>query len=257
MSDSNPSVAAILTLHYEQRKLQKSGKYSLRSFAKDLGISPGRLTELLQQTNIPTLKTLEKMAVLLKLSPAQRHELLVAAEQDKKRRLLNQADIVLKKNDLHLIVDWVPYAIVSLLMTRDFHLSPENVSTRLGVSIQQADESIEKLKKFKMIHEENGNWVAGKPKIATETDIPSEMIRHSHKEKMELAIQRMNQVPVELRDFSSITFPADTKNLEVAKKMIIDFRRTLAETMGRGGPTEVYSLNLQLFPLSVNPAQEN
>lgn len=257
MSDSIRSVATILTFHYEQRKLLKKGKYSLRSFAKDLGVSPGRLTELLQQTNIPTTKTLEKMAALLKLSAVQRNELLTAAEQDKKRRLLHQADIILKKDDLHLIVDWIPYAIVSLLMTRDFYLSSENVSTRLGVSLQQAEISIEKLKKFKMIHEENGKWIAGKPKIATETDIPSEMIRHSHKEKMELAVQRMNQVPVELRDFSSITFPADTKNLEVAKKMIIDFRRTLAETMSRGGPTEVYSLNLQLFPLSVNPAQEN
>ncbi|MFS4459774.1 TIGR02147 family protein [Bdellovibrio sp. HCB2-146] len=256
MNDSNRSVASILTLHYEHQKLQKDGKYSLRSFAKDLGLSPGRLTELLQQTNIPTIKTLEKIATSLKLSEIQRRELFIAAEQDKKQRLLHQADVVLKEQDLHLIVDWVPYAIVSLLMTRDFHLSAENVSTRLGVSFQQASDSIEKLKQFKMIYELDGKWIAGKPKIATETDIPSEMIRHSHREKMELAVQRMNQVPVELRDFSSITFPADPKNLEVAKKMIIDFRRTLAETMSRGGPTEVYSLNLQLFPLSVNTNQE-
>lgn len=252
MARKKQSVREILKDYYEQRKAQKKGSYSLRSYAKDLGISPGRLNALLEGVNIPSLKTIEKISTLLKLSAEERNCFHVAVELDKNQRILKQADIILKSEDMHIIVDWVPYAIISLLMTYKFELTAEAVAHRLGVSPSVANKSIEKLKALRLIENVDGRWQPTKNKIATETDIPSVMIRKSHEEKMALSVKRMHQVDVELRDYSAITFPVDLNNINVAKKLITEFRRNIAEKMAAGTPTEVYSLNIQMFPLSIS-----
>ncbi len=248
------SVQEFLKHHFELKKNLENGHFSLRSYAQLLGISPGRLTSLLGGENIPTLKTAQKISRALRLTPQENEQFLSAIDRDKKKRLLNKADVLIRQEDLHIVVDWVPYAIISLLMTHAFELTPTNVADRLNISPEDADTNIRKLKELRMIELLDGKWRPSKNKIATETDIPSEMIRRSHQEKISLALKRLSEVEVHARDYSSITFPAAPENLEAVKKMIIDFRRTLAESMSIGCSTEVYSLNIQLFPLTFSPA---
>ena len=250
MKDQSVSVKDLLNEYYGNLKKQNSGKYSLRSFAKDLGISPGRLSSFYQQSNIPSLKTVDKIARQLKLNADEKKRFLVAIDNDKKRRLVQRADVIIKKEDMHVVTDWVPYAILSLLLIKGFSLSASSVAERLGISVAHAEACINKLISLGLIEMEQGQWKPIKKKISTEIDIPSEHIRKSHEEKMQLSIQRMHEVPVELRDYSSITFPVDLNNLATAKKMLIDFRRSLAEQMQWGTPSEIYLLNLQLFPLT-------
>jgi uncharacterized protein (TIGR02147 family) len=143
-----------------------------------------------------------------------------------------------------------------LLTLKDFSLSSDYVSKRLGITEEQAASCIDKLKNLKLIVEDGGKWKPTQRKITTEIDVPSLYLRKSHEEKMKLSIERMHEVDLELRDYSSITFPADPQNIATAKKMLIDFRRSLAERMKRGYPSEVYLLNLQLFPLTRSNQRE-
>ena len=228
----------------------KDQKYSLRVFAKDLGISSGRLNDFLKGTNLPSQRTLQRMVTRLKLSTETLRDLQIAVESEKKRRLLHKAEIILKSENYSIIVDWEPYAIMCLLLTRNFKLTPEAVAQRLGITLERAEESITKLVELKMITYVDQQWQPSNRKVATETDIPSDLIRKSHNVKLDLAAKRLEDVNVLARDFSAITFPVDLEKMNTAKRMLMEFRRSLAEALSCGNVTEVYSLNIQLFPLT-------
>jgi uncharacterized protein (TIGR02147 family) len=49
---------------------------------------------------------------------------------------------------------------------------------------------------------------------------------------------------------TSITFSINRKNIPEAKKMIRTFRRKMATLMAKGHKTDVYNLNVQLFPVT-------
>lgn len=247
------TIPEILTdLHRKISQEKRGHKYSLRLFAKDLGISSGRLNALLRGTNLPSARTLKLITTRLKLPATSIREFQAAIEQEKKRRLLNKADIILKQEDYSIIVDWVPYAIMCLIQTQNFIMTSENVAISLGISKRRADQNIKKLIDLNLIEYVNKKWQPSNLKMTTETDIPSTLIRQSHEEKMNLALQRMGEVDVVARDFSSIVFPMDPELIGVAKRMLMDFRRSLAEAMSGKCITEVYALNIQLFPLTKN-----
>jgi uncharacterized protein (TIGR02147 family) len=82
------------------------------------------------------------------------------------------------------------------------------------------------------------------------TDIPSAALRRHNREKMELAIAALQNVPLELRDVSSLTLTFDPKEILKVKNEIKKFKEKIQKTCASMKASEVYSLNVQLFPLS-------
>ena len=86
--------------------------------------------------------------------------------------------------------------------------------------------------------------------MATTSGIPNQYLRLSHKDSLTNIVNNLDQVPVEKRDLSFITLAIDTKKLPKAKEMVRTFRRRLANYLSQGKRTQVYTINIQLFPLT-------
>ena len=67
---------------------------------------------------------------------------------------------------------------------------------------------------------------------------------------MDKAKEQIDHIDLELRDVTSMTMPIDKNKIKQAKEMIFDFRRKLTNYLESGEKDEVYSLNIQLIPLT-------
>ncbi|MNS96870.1 hypothetical protein D3C72_1311880 [compost metagenome] len=63
-------------------------------------------------------------------------------------------------------------------------------------------------------------------------------------------IDNLDRVHVDKRDMSMITLAIDSKKIPKAKEMIKVFRRKLANYLAQGKKDGVYTINIQLFPLT-------
>ena len=61
------------------RRLSTNPRYSLRAFARHLGMSPGELSEVLREKRPMSAKACQKVSRALDLSPAEFKQLLVLA----------------------------------------------------------------------------------------------------------------------------------------------------------------------------------
>ena len=76
-------------------------------------------------------------------------------------------------------------------------------------------------------------------------------MRRVNREYIQMALVSLEKNSIEERDVTGVTMAISTKKIAVAKKMISNFRRELAEYLETAdSKDEVYRLNIQLFPLT-------
>ena len=78
-----------------------------------------------------------------------------------------------------------------------------------------------------------------------------------HITDMEMAKEKLSEVDVKLRDFTSYTLAFDIKLIPKVKEMIRKLQDDVDELMQDSNPTEVYKMNTYLYPLTkLNKTQQ-
>lgn len=228
-------------------------------------MSPGRLSEVMNGRRSLTRQTAEKIADRLDYDPKRRESFLRIVDRTNEVRSSSSATnpaplkgIQPPKYDqigidsFHVVADWYHFAILSLMELRDFDPSPKWISHRLGITITQCEQAIERLKRTGLIEvKSSGRLHSTGRNIETPTDFASSALKRSHRQTLEQAIQSLYDVPVEDRDITSMTMAISRKRLPEAKKLIREFRKKLAAFLEEGKADEVYNLNVQLVPVTV------
>ncbi len=73
---------------------------------------------------------------------------------------------------------------------------------------------------------------------------------------LDMGKNKLEEVELELRDFSSMTIAGNPEKLAEAKTIIREFRQKLASLLRDGEKTEVYQIAIQLYPL-IKTSKEN
>lgn len=108
-----------------------------------------------------------------------------------------------------------------------------------------------------IIQDEEGQFVKNTKKLSTTKDIPSQALRDAHIDILKIASEKIETIPVEDRFYSASTIAIKKDKLLEAKELIREFRSKLAEFTKGDGPDEVYQMNIQLFPLTVNESKKD
>jgi len=226
------------------RRKAENPSYSLRAYAKSLKVPPGRLSELLARKRRITPSMLEKLADRIGLSPAE----IKALQPKEASSESNYSDLA--DDQFALIAEGSHISFLCLMETKDFRSDLAWIAKRLAISGVEARAVALRLERLGLITQEKGKWKRASQGVKTSTDVPSAALRRSHKETLGQAISALDSVPVELRDVTSISMAIDPAKLPLAKAMIREFRYRLAEVLEKGTQSEVYHLNVQLFPVS-------
>jgi uncharacterized protein (TIGR02147 family) len=238
----------------------KNPSFSLRAFAKKLDLSPSALSELLRGHRHGSRKLAARLASRLLLDPQETHELLKHFDEKKPRPSVAQ-DVLdpdsrdylkLTADQFQLISEWVHYAILSLIQTRDFEPDADWIAARLGVSASKVEACLERLLRLGLIERsETGRLTRTFAKIHTPDDVFNVSLQKAHIADMELAKEALVNLPVELRDFTSLTLPTSPERMPEIKKLIRRFRDEATQLLeSTPSKTEVYQMSVYLYPLT-------
>lgn len=230
------------------QRSKKNPAYSLRSFAKSVGINSGALSAIINKKRPLTVTTAKKILDGLGLDPKTRTKLLQSlvteANSESKDKFHS-----LSEDLFRTVQNWEYFAILSLLETKTVDSSAKAISQRLKISQATALEAIETLKRMGLVKADGSRLKPTHKNLSTTHEIPSSAVKHSHRQYLQKAAEALEEQAVDERDFTGMTMAIAKKKLPLAKKLIAHFRRDLCELLESGDREEVYRLNIQLFSL--------
>ena len=253
----------ILKNEFEKR-CSRNPNYSLRAFARDLTLSPSRLSEAMNSkrgiSKKAAIKICEKLGfneiettlftTLVESEHSRSPRLRIEAE--KKLTHLNKKPLykTLQMDVFRLISDWYHYAILELTEIEAFRNDVNWISNKLNISKIEAELAIKRMKRLGLIVEENSSLKPSENFTASPSGVPSEYIKKFHEQVLDKAKKALYLQDLEERDFSSLSFSIDTAKLSEAKRLLKKFRREFAELMTSSGKKDsVYNLSIQFFRL--------
>ncbi|WP_373999042.1 TIGR02147 family protein [Bdellovibrio bacteriovorus] len=242
------SFSSYLYEQYEKRK-SRNPQYSRRAFARDLGVSSGRLADYLSGESLPNSQTLEKLFQALNVSPSDQDAIF---EKLKKQKYLSRGQGFTKQlseEEFRQVSNWKCWSLLTLFRSFDFSPETEWLSKKTGLPESEILTHLKNLETIGLIKKTADGYILTDKSITTSNDVPSSAIREAHRQFLNRAQSALENVPIEQRDMTSITMCIAPKNVSRAKEIIAEFRVRLSELLEHEQPTEVYNLNVCLFPV--------
>jgi uncharacterized protein (TIGR02147 family) len=230
-----------------REKKAKNASFSLRAYARQLGISPTQLSMVISGKRPLTAKVALKLADHLQLSPYEKERLLTEVHAT---RVSAPRRTILDEDQFRAIAEWYHFAILSLSQLEDAKSDPKWIARRLNIDSLTARDAFERLKRLGLIEESRGKFRQTTHPIRTTNDVPSAAIRKHHKQNLHLAAEKLDSVEVDRREYASLTIAIDPERLPRAKEMIRRFKEDLGRHLEAGRKSQVYTLSMQLFPVT-------
>jgi uncharacterized protein (TIGR02147 family) len=236
-------------------RVRKNPRYSLRSFAQFLKIHPAELSQIFSGKRNLSLTSAKKVSQSLGLSNDENQQLFLLLQKDRGQLLgidLNfQEDLStpnLEIDKFSEISEWYHFAILNLVDTIDFQWNSRHISKRLGITPGQAATAMSDLSRLGLVH---FTGPASKKKtVVVSSALPSSVIKKYHHQMLEQAQQALDEIAIDRREFQSIGIVASIKDLPSMKKDIDTFTNKIIQKYHKSKATEVYQLQICLFPLT-------
>jgi uncharacterized protein (TIGR02147 family) len=195
------------------------------------------------------------VAKKLNLSPAETNYLLLLVQKDttkdenlkqdflvalsnKKRESLR---VQLDKESLDEFTDWFYFALIALIRTVGFQSNPAWIAKRLNISAKQVVEALAKLRKKKLVE----------VSAAEEITLPQSIkLLCEGDYAKRFSMQTLRQLENPQSEITGLSVVVNPKDLPRAKQLITEFMQSFSDEIDGLDGTEVFQLNLHLYPLS-------
>ena len=232
-------------------RCRKNEKYSLRAFAKSLGVPASSLSLLLNGSRPFTAHMREKIGLALGLKPAGLANYSIESGDLSESNDYQQIEL----SAFEVIADWYHYAILELTKVNDFMPEVKWIANALSISTQEVQVALENLTKTGFLQiTEAGQWLDQTDQgFATNISpgLTSEAAKQMQRQILDQSKKALRETPLELRDHSSLTVAVNKSQLKEAREKIKNLRRELDELFSSNSDKEeVYQLSLSLFPIT-------
>lgn len=241
-------------------RTQRRSKYSMRAFARDIGVSPGSLCEFLngntrfsktrvqeisKTLNLPLKHVdhwLDLIDVNFNRSPIAKKKAQLCID----KRLRNSKKF-LDLDSFELISNWEYLALMELLSFEQI-FSANQLAKNLGVSQNQIDSMLKVLLRLGLIRWNENRWVASEEDTYVGENRPSNAIKNFHKGILNKAKGAIDKQSIDQRELSALVFSMQINDLQSFKqdlnKALFDLSNKYA---GKKNCDAVYCLSTQLF----------
>lgn len=263
---TDPRVYLIDVIKHKQNK---NRSFSLRSFSKKMGLNNhGQISLIINNKRPLNLDIAKRLSSVLSFSPEEgyyfnllilKQNALSPDEQSIYKNLLEK----IKKNDdfktltldeFKFIANWYHIAILEMSTLPDFRATPEWISKRLRFKISETEisEAIRILINLELLIYCPAKLclVRSAQILKTPNDIPSEAIQLFHMQSLENASQAIRSSQIEEREFSSYTMNIDKSKIPLAKEMMRNFQRELANHLESSDGQNTFQFQMQFFSLT-------
>lgn len=263
LSLESDSISELLGTEFSRRK-QRNTSYSLRAFARDLRLSPSRLSEVLNGKEGLSEKTVDGIASTLTKKSVERGYIkdLVLAEFSRNSKVraaakervdeMRKAESFrrLKEDQFRVISDWYHAAILELVHLPEFQEQPAWIAKRLGIPSVTAGSALSRLQTLGLLERgADGKWTAKPEAYSAFSDMPSTAIRRFHHQVLNMHSDSLREDPMHDRQFLSMIVAIPRSRLEEFKSEMNKFATQFWQKIEDEPKDDLYSLSLQLCPV--------
>lgn len=236
---------------YLKKKRETSPGFSIRALSKRLGVSASFLSRVFNGKKPVPPVLLPKLAKYLDIEP----EFFTTHAQDKLQTNHPTDDWALTQKDVTQILrNWYYVPILDFLTLKNFNGSIEEISTRLGLTIETTKIALREMQSLDLIRFENGRYQKITSKLRITTSKSHATIRRFHDDMLTRAQMELRNSTrdedFQRRLITGITVTATPEKIQEAKARLAELLHSLANELIAEPGTEVYHLSAQLIPLS-------
>lgn len=250
-------------LHQELiHRRERNPAYSLRSFGRDLGISPSALSGLLHGKKGLSAEKADWLAKKMGLNPMERELFLLSVRASHARKVRERKEAKselaglkatrkIDPSEIAMAQSWVCQAFLELTELEECEHEAEWFAKRLGLSSIEAKSILSRLLKLGWLEKKEGRYAAKWSSTISSSEVPSAAIRGYHRQILAKADLSLINQEVREREFQSTTFAFDRDCMEDAKKAIREFQQKFSHQFYSASKRKncVYQLSIQFFRL--------
>lgn len=241
-------------------------RYSLRAFARDLGLTSARLSEVLSGKKGLSRQAAAMIASRLGLSVGEaqffcdlvesRHARSLVARRKAQERVSsvsNRLNVgrVIEADQFQLIADWRHFAVRECLGLKDARSDAVSVGRKLGISSLLVKDAIARLVRLGLVEQRKGRLMPTQETVVSSDGVPSDAIKAFHEQILKKSIDALHVQGLDDRDFVSLLLSVRSVDLPMIKNRIRRFLRDLdREFSGSPEADRVISLGTHLTTLS-------
>lgn len=238
-------------------RARKNPSYSLNSFSRSLGISAPSLSQIMSGKRPLTRKTALKIIEKCGLTGEPAKHFLSSALGVSWSS--SQGDTLCEKkpffremtvDHFRLIADWHHFAILNLAEVKPNESHPSWLAERLHLPERLVEEAFDRLVRMKMIKRRGKGFYRCSQNTLIRYQPNTIAMRRHLLQFLEKAVEELRREKMRMELFSTMTMAVNETKLVEARELILEFRKKLCALVETGKRDRVYTLAVQLFPLS-------
>ena len=249
--------------HELSRRVRQNPNYSQGAFARDISLTPSRLSEVLsgkQGISVPVAMAIGKS---LRLTEEENDFFgdLVASQHGRSRLARESAKLRLGRyrhqNSLstkeafakELLSKWYYLAILQLVKVKGFVLTPVSVARILRMEIEESERALSRLSSLGVLNHEGDTYSVSLAQNGAVGSLCDEVLQRFHSQMMDISLRHPDrQSQKQVADY---VIALDSKKLAELKSLLTDsVDYVVSKAEESDSKDSVYGLSVSLFPMS-------
>lgn len=250
----------------------RNERYSQAAFARDIGISPSLLSEVLSDQHDLSRRKAEVVARRLGFTPTEFQAFCDSAEAQSSRsanrrnaaqlRLSGPSKGVqpdpLREEKLKAMGEWFHIAIIEALKIVSDGMSAIEVGKRLRLQPSVVRTALSRLKRLGLVEENDGRWFAKNKRLIVEGGVPSDTLKHLHEQFVIKAQKAIFGQHVDQRYLTTAVIPIPRAKVKEAFSRLDQMRKDFCDGIHTFSEQDsIYCLSLQFFELMGEHSNES
>ncbi len=234
-----------------KKRQKKNPKYSLRSFARDLKISPSMISRFISGDREPSPESLVQILELIDIDSSLKKQLLDSLHKNIKLNIPQDEDYQeLSSAQIEKLNHWLYFALLELFRSNNRKFTPLKIAKSLNQPTHEIESKIQTLIAMGLLKKTESSYKTVNSKQTAKTS--RKTLDQIHSGYIDQAKNSMVHSKEEERNISGTTILISPHRLTEAYERIKTFRRSLAsylEIKDAEKEEKLYRIQIALFPL--------
>ena len=235
--------------------VRRNPRFSLRSFAKQLGIDHSTLSQILRGRRRLSARALEAVGNRMGLS-----EEVLCAYRESSRKRTDSKSLPGSMRSFHFDLDtfqllslWHHYAILELLQVQGFKTDSRWIAKTLGIAVEDVNIALQRLLRLGLLEMSGRDlWMDQSGDAEFHSAALTEAACNQMNQEMhELAVEAIKRIPSEHRVHRQMVIALDSRRLPRLKMMADEFMKELRALASESNTKDdVYQMEISFFPVT-------
>lgn len=249
--------------------LRANPKFSLRSFARKLGLSSGGLSHILNSKKKLSVDRAHEIATALKLNEQEKKYFLLLTQIHSTKAQARKLELYEEIQKLHgervgtkdlsieqfrLISEWQGFAILQYVSVISQTASASEIAHFFGISKTEVELTLERLCKLELIEKNEHAYTPTNDRVLVSSSIPTEAIQNYYESVNEKSVTSIRTQTPQEKVIGTEVFAFDPEQLEEVRKLTDQYLDGLLKLAKKGkNRNQVYQVFTNVFRLNTQP----